>query len=254
MTYGDGVFRQRENLYMKGFIRISGVLIAALSIFFTGCGTDMVSLTEEEENVIAAYASGAVAKANKYQLKGLTYLSEEEEVGEDVTAEEPEQENAASEGQITVGEATAENTGQESPANTATLTEVLNIPSVTAEYQGYQVKDNYMEGDYFALNAEPGNTYLILSIRLTNTSGEPIDCSILEQNLGISLLINGESVGRAMATILLNDFSTYVKTLEASAGEDTILIFEIPKEAVEDIQTLSIDIEASGTLYHIDLE
>ena len=79
---------------MKRFIRRAGILAAAFCIFLAGCGTPMYKLTEEEENLIVAYASGTVAKGNRYMTQGLTYPQPEveEELPEEPVAEEPEEE------------------------------------------------------------------------------------------------------------------------------------------------------------------
>ncbi len=111
-----------------------------------------------------------------------------------------------------------------------------------------------MAGDYFALSASEGKTYLILNINLTNTLEQPLDCNLFAKGLESTLFINGESITAAMTTILLNDFQSYIKTLEPGAGEETVMIFEIPKEVAENIQTLFVEMTTEGSSYHVELE
>lgn len=236
---------------MNGFIRKSVAIAAILCVFLSGCGTSVAQLTEEEEQIIVAYASGAVAKANKNQVQGLTYpiaKTEEEVVEENQELEATLEDNSHSENV----------TGQENPegqaAEEVTWTDTLNISGLTAEYHGYQVKDNYMEGDYFALYAESGKTYLIVNVGLKNTTEQPMECNLLERNMQCSLVMNGTEVADAVPTILLNDFLSYIKTLEAGAEEETVIIFELPKEEAEVIQGLSVKLTVDGTTYDINLE
>lgn len=236
---------------MNGFIRKSVAVAASLCVFLSGCGTNVAQLTEEEEQIIVAYASGAVAKANKNQEQGLTYptTKTEEEV-----AEEQQEPEVTLEDNSQAGNVTGQESSEGQATEEVTWTEALNTSGLTAEYHGYQVKDNYMEGDYFALYAASGNTYLIVNIGLKNTTEQPVECNLFERNLQCSLIMNGTEVAEAMSTILLNDFLSYIKTLEAGAEEETVMIFELPKEEAETIQTLSVELTVEGTTYHIDLE
>lgn len=235
---------------MNGFIRKGAAIATILCVFLSGCGTSVAQLTEEEEQIIVAYASGAVAKANKNQVQGLTYPTApiEEEVTEEQQEPETTMEDNSQAGNMT---------GQENPggqaAEEATWTDALNTSGLTAEYDGYQVNDRYMEGDYFALYAESGNTYLIVNVGLKNATEQPMECNLLERNMQCSLVLNGTEVADAMPTILLNDFLSYIKTLEAGAEEETVIIFELTKEEAEAIQTLSVELIVDGTPYYINL-
>lgn len=241
---------------MKGFIRKGVTVAAVLCVFLSGCGTSVAQLTEDEEQIIVAYASGAVAKANKHQKQGLTYPPAEEE---EVPVEEPsdsDEENEVQEEQSpdsSSGQDRIENQTEET-AEEMTFTEALNISGLTAEYHGYQVKENYMEGDYFALYAEAGKMYLIVNVGLTNTTEQPLECNLLGKNLQCSLWVNGTEVADAAATILLTDFISYINTLEAGASEETIMIFELAKEEAEAIEQIGLRLTVDGTSYQIKLD
>lgn len=238
---------------MNGFIRKGMGIAAILCVFLSGCGTSVSQLTEEEEQIIVAYASGAVAKANKNQEQGLTYptAGTEEEVTEEQQEPEVTLEDNSQAANVTGQENSEGQTGQ--AAEEATWTDALHISELTAEYHGYQVKDSYMEGDYFALYAESGKTYLIVNIGLKNITEQPVECNLLEKNMQCSLIMNGAEAADALPTILLRDFLTYIGTLEAGAEEETVLIFELPKEDAETIQTLSVQLTVDGTPYYINL-
>lgn len=242
---------------MRGFVRKSMVFVLMLSMFLSGCGTPIIPLTEEEEDIIVAYASGAVAKGNLCQTQGLTYLQpepeEEQEVLQEQEQEQPIEDENQTDNTENVGQTETENTN-EVTTNVTTFTELLNMAGIIAEYKGYEISDTYTEGGYFAINAAEGNTFVILKVALTNSTEQPIDCNIYEKNLSCGLLVNGALSARAMTTIMLNDFLTYINTIEPMATADTVVIFEVSEEVIGDVQTLAIELEMNETLYHIELE
>lgn len=254
MAQGNAVLGRGRAWKMNRFIRKGMAIAAILCVFLSGCGTSVAQLTEEEEQIIVAYASGAVAKANKNQQQGLTYPTAKtaEEVTEEQQEPEATQEDNLQTENVTGQENSEEQTGQ--AAEEITWTDALNTSGLEAEYHGYQVKDSYMEGDYFALYAESGKTYLIMNVGLKNTTEQPMECNLFERNLQCSLIMNGTEVAEAMSTILLNDFLSYIKTLEVGAEEETVIIFELPKEEAETVQTLSVELTVDGTTYDINLE
>ena len=205
---------------MKAIKRI-GIAAVIFCIFLTGCGTSMVKLTEEEENIIVAYASGSVAKNNRYMLKGLRYPKEEEEEEEEEQPVAPKPEEEAEsvpvpdqgDGQPEAGTADPQPAGQ-----TATLAEAVGQGAITAEYRGYELRQNYIVGDYFALNAGAGMTYLVLNIGLVNTSQEPVECNMFARNVDCSIYINEVLTANAVNTVLTEDFVTYMGTLDAASG------------------------------------
>lgn len=244
---------------MKGLIRISAGMALALSLFLAGCGRPMAALTETEEELIVAYASGAVAKANRAQERGLTWQVEEELPPEEEELP-PEEETPPVE---TDQEETSDQNVTAEPGTPGedgnavvetTLTEIVNLPGVTAEYRGYQTQINYKSGDYFALNATEGNTCLVVNIGLSNSSEAPVEMNLFNRITQCSLLVNQAPMAGAMTTILPNDFMSFMGTLESAGTVETVLIFEIPIQAVEAIQTLALEFTIDGTTYRVALQ
>lgn len=241
---------------MKGFARKAIVCVIILSMFLSGCGTAMISLTEEEEAIIVAYASGAVAKGNRCQTQGLTYYQPEEEEPLEETPVQPEDNEPQTDTTDTPTDPNQQGQqGQDGPAiNMVSLTEALGIPGVTAEYRGYQVNNRYAEGEYFAINAQEGKTYLVVTVALTNTSQQPVECNVYSKNMVGSILINGTEQIPAMTTVMLKDFLTYINTLDAGVSEEVVVLFEVPQELAGNVQTLAMQIEMNEILYQIGLE
>lgn len=242
---------------MKGFIRRSRIAaVLLLCIFLAGCGTSMAKLTPEEENLIVAYAASSVAKGNKYMTQGLTYPKPEEPEDEEEPEAEPEQEETEedSKKQESGGGDVPKDEEDEGPAALeATLSEALKLDPVSVEYRGYDLRKNYVVGDYFALNAGTGKTYLVLHIGLVNTSQEAVECNIYSKNLGGSIYINDVLTAEAIVTVLTEDFTSFMGTVDAASEMGTVALFEVPEEAVQEIRSLSMDLEVDGVVYHIAL-
>lgn len=245
---------------MKGIMRKIGIGAIVLSVMLTGCGTPMAKLTPEEENMIVAYASGSVARNNRYMVQGLTYLREDESDSRDNQEPESEQEEAGEDQEPETGQAgpsegeEPESGEPEMAGQEATLSEALGQAPVSVEYRGYEICKNYLVGDYFALNSKPGMTYLVLHMGIVNTSQEAAEYSLLTRNLLCGIYINDAFAAYAVETVLPEDFLTFSGTLEGAAEAGTVVIFEVPEEAAQGIQSLAMSLEADGTAYRVALE
>lgn len=242
---------------MKGIMKRAVLAAAVICVFLSGCGTPLAKLTPEEESLIVAYAAGSVAKANQYMEQGLTYPRSEEAAEPDTEedlSEEPETDKPKENTGGTDGSKDQTAQEQEGPgAQAATLAEALAINPITVEYRGYDLRKNYIVGDYFALNASPQMTYLVLNIGLVNSSPEPVDCNMYAKNLNCGLYINDTFVSNSIPTVLTEDFSTFIGTLDGGATMETVIIFEVPEDIAGQIQSLSMDLESDGTVYHVIL-
>lgn len=245
---------------MKGIMRKIGIGAMALCIVLTGCGTPMAKLTPEEENLIVAYASGSVARNNRYMTQGLTYLREEEQDSQESRPEqdpESEQEEAGDtnpEQDTGLTESQEGGEQEETAFQETTLAEALGQSQASVEYRGYEICKNYLEGDYFALNSKPGMTYLVLHMGIVNTSPEAAECNLLAKNLRGSLYINDALAAYAVETVLPEDFMTFSGVLDGASEVDTVVIFEVPEETAQGIQSLSIGLETDEGAYRIALE
>lgn len=242
---------------MRDFMKRSGLVGVVLCLFLTGCGEELWTMTPEEESLIVAYASGAVAKNNKYQVQGLTYYEEQEPEEPEPEPEQEPQDTYQEEGQQPT-EGSVQEPGQADEMNqggvSASLADAAGLSPVTAEYHGYQLMDKYMEGNYFALAAQPGNQLVVLSIGLFNPTQQPVECNNIARNIRCTLLINGQAQSDAMPTALLNDFISYLNTLQAGETQETVLFFEVPAEAAGNIQSLALELEADSVVYHVNLQ
>lgn len=228
----------------------TAVILCAATLLLGGCGDAPYELTESEESMIVNYASHVVAKFNVKQKDGLTYvdLSELEEDTEEIETEtteelqtEESQEIANAQGNE-VGE--GENTNGEEPASSTSLQEVFGTEQIAVTYTGYELRKNYVEADYYAMEASAGKTYLVLNIDLTNTGEAEAIADILSQTPTFRVKADGVE-STAEITFLLNDFSTYQGVIPAGETVHTVLLFEV-SETTEAVSELSLNINLNG--------
>lgn len=234
---------------MKGFIKKGAVIVVA-GMLLTGCGEEVVTLTESEEAVIVNYASGTVAKFNKRQMDGMTAVVWEEE--EEAEEEEPvtEDEKELTEEQ---DEKKQDETQSQEPSGEETVTEeekdlvqVLGVQGVEVKYTGYELNANYEESDYFSMVAAEGNTYFVMKFTLTNTGSEEVACDILSKKPIFTVSLNGNTAHKNEVTLLPNDLSTYTMNLAAGESAEAVLIFEVPLEETTDITSIQTGVEVNG--------
>lgn len=239
-----------------------GILLLVLSLAAGGCGQKPITMTQEEEAMIVAYAAHVVSKFNTRQPDGLSHVSEavyekktagdtkqpEETDTEAVQAEEAVDGTEVQNGNQEETEQKKEDEPQQEDNKTgqASLSEALGLDGIAAEYKEAELKASYVEPDYFALDASAGNTFLIVHITLTNETDQEIACDILSQKLEIKALINDSVQALARTTILLNDLGTYQDTIGAKASAETVLFFEVPADKVSSIESLKLTIEKDG--------
>lgn len=228
---------------------------AAAAMLLGGCGEAPYELTKEEENIVVNYAAHVLAKYNKYQKDGLTYVLEEEPAGEPVieeAAEEPAEISdtapESTEAGYTAGE--TENTDL---AETAALQDIFGMDGLNIAYVGARIADSYTESDYYALNPDPGKFFLIVGIDVSNTSDAAVNLNILGSMPQFTATVNQNITSASEVTILTEDFSTYEGTIEAGETVETVLLFQIP-DTVSTIDSLDVNAVLNGNNYRIILE
>ena len=228
----------------------TAVILCAATLLLGGCGDAPYELTESEESMIVNYASHVVAKFNIKQKDGLTYvdLSELEEDTEEIEAENTEETQTEESQEIANAEGNEveieENMDGEGTVSSKTLQEVFGTEQVSVTYAGYELKKNYIEADYYAMEASAGKIYLVLNIDLTNTGETEASADVLSQTPTFRVSADGVESAAEM-TFLLNDFSTYQGVIPVGETVHTVLLFEV-NEATENVSELSLNIKLNG--------
>ena len=256
---------KKRNLFLAA-------LICSLGLSIAGCGNQELTLTENEQQLVAEYAASVLmqynAGSNMRVLTGKRLeLAETEEQAR--KEQEAKRQQAAMEYQNGRGTASATTTTTTTVGGAeGIVTSTTAVQNVTAiedlgnffaadgfsiTYQNYEVTDSYadpQEGDLMmSMDATAGRKLLVAHFSVTNNSREAAMLDVLSLGGKFRLKIDGETL-QSQYTLLLNDLSMYKGEIEAGATIDTVLVFEISEEQVSPSQlelTVSLG-EQKGTI------
>ena len=237
---------------------ISYLLICICCFMLCGC-TSYPNMSEADLDLVAEYAAGlllqnsAAAQNRLMDVEdAILVLETEEPEKEDAKApvDEPEQpveepEKAPEEQMPPV----IDNTTEEI---TYPVNDVMGVDLLTVQFNGYEIKDSYPDGSgaFFALDAGEGNKLLVAKITLTNNTDSSVDINMLDKNVSFKLSLDGSGYKFALSTMLLDDLSTYVGTLNAGNAVELVLISEWKEAELNNISNPTLYIkngELSGT-------
>lgn len=230
-------------------------MLTAMSVVtaFTlcACGEQMYELSEEEANTIADYAAHVISKHNTNQEKGVVKLADETETVQEETTETEPQETETEEN---TGEGGGENTSDSQEETMVSLQEAVNPQGLTITYKDYEVRDDYIEGDYYAIDAPEGSKILVLRFDLTNAGSEAVSCDMLARNMSFQIEVNGDTKKSSDVTILLDDLASYQGTIGAETTQSTVLLFTLPSEKLESVDRLILTVTEEGADSRVQLK
>ncbi len=246
---------------MKAFVRI--LLIMMMALVLCSCGDNFYNLTEDETELISEYAVDVVLRHGKgtdfrllanaeQQLKkkrerdaAVEALKEERRKQEEM---EQEMEEAAEQGEGGEGEEAMAEPVMPSVSN---VSELLGLGDVSIEWMGYNIMDSYAESNGFSMGAAPGNKLLVLSFYTENHSGQDTVLDIFSIHPIFRVGINGANPEVTDTTLLLNDLAMFKGPIAPGAGQELVLVKEIPAADAEGISEVSLTGEVNGTEYSL---
>ncbi len=217
----------------------------------TGCGEKMITLTDEEADIIALYSAKMVAKFNKNQEIGIcnAYVTDEELGKTSASKEEtlvPQQEEEAvsEDGLITIPDSDT----YEIEAETGhTLTEAFGIDGLEFYMNNLMVTDEYVATDFYVMAASEGMQYCIVTFDVLNSSGSDVRVDMLGSGMSYSLTINGIYSSTAQTTVLENDLTTFQGTIKQGTKESMVIVFQFKeKELEQDINNIDFVVQSNG--------
>ena len=253
-----------------------GKLIGAVALvmcLLTGCVDHMPEMTQEQSDLIAEYAADLLLKYSpnyEYRLADEGLLVEasteamSEETAVDVTEEateeavtpetqKPEKESIHVETDVEMtqeSEETQEN--EESKAEPAHISEVdlaelLAMDGLEIAYDSYDVCTSYPnkpESSGFTVSAAEDKALLIMHFTVENVSTEKMQCDFFEAGVDIFVNVNDAGTKTLMSTLLTNDITTFIDTMDASEKQEIVAVLEI--DAEEEIETLTMKISGEN--------
>lgn len=210
--------------------KLSIVFAVIMMLSFSGCAK-VIALTENEENLIAQYASYTMIKHSRYNDSLL--LSKEDLL----KAEQREEEYKKK----------AEEKKQQSETDkNITLSDAIGIKGLEFTYQGHDVLDEYSES-IVTLGDRAGKKYVFLNFTLSNTSGENKTIDMITAKAKFKATINGSTVAH-LPTLLPSDLATFNKKTVISAGakKNVFIVFEVSDDTAKEIKSLSLSMTKDG--------
>lgn len=212
--------------------KLSIVFAVIMMLSFSGCAK-VIALTENEENLIAQYASYTMIKHSRYNDSLL--LSKEDLL----KAEQREEEYKKKSG-------TSNSTSTTTIGDPVTLSDAIGIKGLEFTYQGHDVLDEYSES-IVTLGDRAGKKYVFLNFTLSNTSGENKTIDMITAKAKFKATINGSTVAH-LPTLLPSDLATFNKKTVISAGakKNVFIVFEVSDDTAKEIKSLSLSMTKDG--------
>lgn len=254
---------KRKNRIRK--LLVSGALAAALFVM-TGCGEQLVDMTDAEEEQIVTYAAHVISKYNKKQPDGICFvpvmetesttspLSDDPVQQDPPSAELPEGYHDPAEFEdipTTTGTdmdaIEPGGSGVSSNASPMELSEVIGIPGFDMQWTGTTVADDYVDPSGATLaTPNKGYRYVILTITIRNTTDSTLRCNIAELVPALVLIANGSERIDASQMLVSTDFATYNEDIGPGESVDTDIFFQRKASDITDSDSYSLEVTLNG--------
>lgn len=244
---------------MKKFL--TGLLILLCMAALTGCGKNDISLTNEENDLVAEYIAGTLLKysydnewkyqkLNTAQKTGVTTTA-----GTNSSTQTPSQSQAGNSQKPTASSSSAASTATVSASGTAgtastdlmgSLPSALGLSGVTVKYKDYVTGSSYPSDAYISVPAQSGCKVVAVELTLTNTSGQAVTLNS-SGNVTFKLEVGGTGVVN-YASILKNDITALKNvSLAAGASKDVVVLFQVKESDANSVAGASMTATSSGT-------
>ena len=224
--------------------------ILVLSVTLTGCG---VELSEEENRVIAEYAADLLLKYDRDYTSSL--VEEEVRATEqttqapstdsttEVTTEEPSTQ-PPQESSSTESPASEDTTGSSDAAGEIDIGKIVGLEGISITYNQCMFLDRYpsvdQDGAFIYLEADPGYQLVVIKFDIANITAQDIAVDLLNTDINYKLVYNQTKAASPMLTILMDDLGTYESVVPAGNEQSAVLVFQISKDLISQIQSLDI--------------
>ena len=237
---------------------VCGALLCTMMLSMTACGNEIPDLTEEESQRVGEYAAVTLLK---YDANNRSRL-----VDPEMVIAKLEKEAAREAAKAAQEEVKAEETGNTGTTEvtmptaqediTASMEDFFGLPEgVGIAYEDYMVTDSYPEdeAEYFALDASAGKKLLVLRFCLTNGTEQEEKINLLNTNSRYIITVNDSIRANALTTMLPNDMSTYMDTLEPGQTQELVLLLEINEDVAGAVQTIALRLKNASNECTIQL-
>ncbi|MCR4693814.1 MAG: hypothetical protein K5773_00640 [Pseudobutyrivibrio sp.] len=251
------------------------ISIMSFSLFSTGCGEALYTMTDEEETIITLYSAKIVNKFNKNQTIGIAnarirpgeldeayaargidnpYTAENEALNynQDATSSEeptdtqnPDLENP----ELANGDTNPSQQAESGPSidYSYSLTDAIGIGDLDFEYTGMDIDPSPDISKFYAIYAESGKTFVVLHLDATNNTNSSVNFGDFDGNK-YGLSVNNSSLYECYKTVVSNDLSIYNGSIEPGETKSFLLVFQLSSSSVSDTSSLGLSVDNNGNI------
>lgn len=223
--------------------------VCLLMIVFVGCGAQIPDMSEEERKEISEYAVDLLLKYDNSRPSRLVETDEEQVQLTPEPAEAPAPTETPTPEETPIPEETEEPQDTSSPIETPEpeifepVEETLLLPEgVTLIYNKYETNTHFVDetDGYQILEAEDGKELLIIRFSLLNSSNTVLDIDMMQDNIVYKVIL-GDEVVNGMITMVGNDLTTYIGSLQPDESEELVMFAESQKEILQTAETIKVE-------------
>ncbi len=217
------------------------VLAFVMVLALTGCGPDVPDLSKLDNDMTGQYMADALLAHDKNYNDSLEYdhsvleptpeptkkpAAKKPETSESPGTSESQGASAGSSGTSSEGGgATASGQGGEA-AQQVSLSDLFGIPDVNVKPVTYRVKKSYGTAAV-SHTAGDGKKLVVVEFRVSNNSPAGKNVNLMKQDVNAELVVDGQSMGKAIPSIIGNDLKFFKQRMSAGQKKQGILLFEV---------------------------
>ncbi len=236
------------------------MILIAVVVSLTGCGSIMPETTDEQMNVIGEYAAvqllkyAANSRSRLVDAETIEMEEKRQTAWENAKRKEPIS-TPEPEGMRAVDDTPVVELGEQGTGGVASLEEYYGLTQgLSMTYSSYQICDSYSpegEDGFLNLSAANGKKLLVLSFQIENTTDSEQAVDLFAKNGIYRVTVNGSYTRNALITTLLNDITTYISTLSAHSSGELVMVVEIEQTIADNITSIAINLKNEGKSYTI---
>lgn len=215
------------------------LLLSALG----GCGAQIPDMSEEERKAISEYAANLLLKYDTSRPSRLVEIVEEEVEPTPEPTQTPEPEETAKPEETSKPEMTEGPQETEAPETYDLAEDTLMLPEgVTLIYSKYEVSNSFVDetDGYQTLEAGDGKSLLIIRFALLNSSNDVQTVDMLQDNIVYKAIVDDKIVN-GMVTMVGNDLTTYIGSLQPDESKEVILFAEVEDAVLQSCESIRVE-------------
>jgi hypothetical protein len=215
------------------------VLALAAAVALTGCSTNVPDLSKVDNNLAAQYVADALLRNDKNYDEGLDYdhsvlqatPTPAPTVAPATKAPDAEQKE---EGQG--ASANGDDSSAEQTRTSVSVSDIYGVSGVKIKGSAYRVVSSYGT-DYAVCTPRKGYKLIAVNFSVSNTAKSAKKVNFNNKKVGAELLVDGESMGTPLQSIVDGDLQFFNTTIAAGKKKQGVLLFEVEKSVkVNDVQ------------------